>query len=305
MRPSRTAPTRPAAVEVRLSTVVSKFADYRTKYAALHMERGRDGILLLRLHTDGGPWQVGSDHADEHQLCDAFMDVANDPENRVVIFTGTGEAFCDRNSPGLAAAASEPRTWDTMFRNRRRLHLNLLEIEAPIVSAINGPALFHPELPLFGDVVLAADTTEFMDGHFHHGSVPGDGAHIMWTHLLGAIRGKYFLMTGQRIGTEDALRLGIVNEVLSPDELMKRAWEHAEYIAKRPTLSSRYTRKVINMELRRLFQEHLSHGLAVEGLALIELQGWRMGEGGTPPEFPTPARALESRFHPRYAGPDA
>jgi enoyl-CoA hydratase/carnithine racemase len=284
---------------------MSTFSDYRSKYAVLEMERGADGILLLRLHTDGGPWQVGSDYADEHQLCDAFLDVANDPENRVVIFTGTGEAFCDRNAPGLAAAASEPLTWDALYRNRRRLHLNLLEIEAPIVSAINGPALFHPELPLFGDVVLASETTEFMDGHFHHGSVPGDGAHIMWTHLLGTIRGKYFLMTGERIGVQDALRLGVVNEVLPAEKLMERAWEHAEYIAKRPVLSSRYSRKVINMELRRLFQEHLSHGLAVEGLALIELQGWRMAEGGAPPEFPTPARALKSRFHAKRTAPDA
>jgi enoyl-CoA hydratase/carnithine racemase len=279
---------------------MSVFDEYSQRYAAAGMERDEDGVLLVRLHTNGGPLLFGSDHADAHQLADAFIDIANDPDNRIVILTGTGESFCEGAATGLAAAAAEPMTWDFMYRNRRRLLLNLMEIEAPIISAINGPALFHAEVPLLGDIILAAETTTFMDGHAINGAVPGDGAHVIWPYLLGPVRAKYFLQMGQRIGADEALRIGFVNEVLPLDELLPRAWEIARMFAGRPTLSLRYTRAVINFELRRLLQEHLSHGLAVEGLAGIQLQGWRVPDGGSPPSWPTPAHLAESPLRPRF-----
>lgn len=264
------------------------FSDYATKYAAVHMERDDQGILLVRLHTDGGPLRFGSDHADAHQVADAFLEIANDAQNRVVILTGTGEEFCAASAPGLAAAASEPLTWDFMYRNRRRLLFNLLEIEAPIIAAVNGPALFHAELPVLADIVLASDTAVFCDPHAINGSVPGDGAHIIWPMLIGMSRAKYFLLTGEQIGAEEARRLGAVHEVLPLDGLLDRAWEHARDIARRPVLSNRYTRAVMNLELRRQLHEHLSHGLALEGLAVVPLQGWRIPMGGEPPAWPGP-----------------
>jgi enoyl-CoA hydratase/carnithine racemase len=276
---------------------MSSFSEYRDKYAQIKMERGDDGILAMTFHTDGGPLQFGADHLDAFQVADAFIDIANDPANRVVIMTGTGDSFCARSAPGLAAAASEPKTYDYMYRNRRRLLLNLMEIEAPIISAINGPALFHAEIPMLADIILASDTASFQDPHAINGSVPGDGAHVIWTDLLGTVRGKYFLLTGEVIDAIEAHRLGIVNEVLSPEKLMDRAWEHAHNIAPRPVLSNRYTRAVINFELRRLLQEHLSHGLVIEGLAQMELGGWRIPNGGTPPSWP-PVMIADSPLRP-------
>ena len=72
--------------------------------------------------------------------------------------------------------------------------------------------------------------------------VPGDGVHVVYPMLLGANRGRYFLLTGQSIGAEEALRLGLVSEVLSPEALLSRAWELAEQIAKKSDLVLRYTR---------------------------------------------------------------
>ncbi len=282
---------------------MSDFTEYSNKYAAVRMERDEAGILLVALHTDHGPLRFGSDHAHTHTVADAFMDIANDPFNRVVILTGTGDGFCIGAADGLAQAASEPMTWDYMYRNRRRLLQNLLEIEAPIISAINGPALFHAEIPLLGDIILAADHAVFMDGHCINGSVPGDGAHIIWPYLIGPARAKYFLQMGQQLNSDDALRLGFVNEVLPLPDLLPRAWEIARMFAARPTLGLRYTRVVINLELRRLLHEHLSHGLAVEGLNGIQLQGWRTPLGGLPPVWPTAEHLAASPTRPKY-GPD-
>ena len=75
--------------------------------------------------------------------------------------------------------------------------MNFLNIEVPVISAVNGPAWRHSELPLLADIVLAADTAQFQDSaHFTGGLVPGDGMHIVYPLLLGVNRARYFLLTG-------------------------------------------------------------------------------------------------------------
>ncbi|HEX4668456.1 MAG TPA: enoyl-CoA hydratase/isomerase family protein [Solirubrobacterales bacterium] len=258
--------------------------DYVDKCKVAKVERDDAGILEVRLHTDGGELRFGSDYQTPYQLSDLFSDIADDPENKVVLLTGTGETFCDNVESGLQAAHGVPMMWDKVMRSRTRMLRNLLEIEAPIVAAINGPARAHAEVPVLCDIVLAAESTYFQDApHFPLGGTPGDGAHILWPYLLGPVRGKYMLLTGEKIHAEEAKRLGIVNEVLPADKLQARARELAEMIAARPPLSVRYTRQVLNLGLKRLFAEDLQHGLALEGLAAIQIRGWRMHNGGSVP----------------------
>ena len=124
-----------------------------------------------------------------------------------------------------------------------------------------------PFLPL----LLAAEHTTFQDSaHFPNGTVPGDGVHIVWPLVLGTNRGRYFLLTGQKISAQEALTLGVVNEVLPRDRVLPRAWELAEQIAKRPTLAIRYARVAMTQTLKRMMLDHLGYGLALEGLGAGE-----------------------------------
>jgi enoyl-CoA hydratase/carnithine racemase len=142
----------------------------------------------------------------------------------------------------------------------------------PVIAAINGPALIHPEIPVLSDITIAADTTKFQDGpHFPAGIVPGDGAHTVWTHVLGPQRGRYFLLTGQEIDAKLALEYGVVNEVLPLHEVLPRARALAETIAAKPPLARRYARAVLTREWKRLFHEQLGFGLAHEALAALTL----------------------------------
>ena len=151
--------------------------------------------------------------------------------------------------------------------------MNLLEIEVPIIAAVNGPALVHAEIPLLSDIVLAAESAEFQDApHFPRGTVPGDGVHVVWPLLLGPNRGRYFLLTGQKLSAQEALALGVVSEVLPKDLLMARAWELAEQLSQQSTLALRYSRVVLTLHLKRLLQDMLGYGLAVEGLAMLGRQ---------------------------------
>jgi enoyl-CoA hydratase/carnithine racemase len=126
----------------------------------------------------------------------------------------------------------------------------------------------HADLAVLSDIVIAAEHASFQDApHFPNGLVFGDGCHIVWTHLLGANRGKYFLLTGQKLSAKQALDLGVVNEVLPAGEVLPRARELARQILQQPPLTVRYARILMTQEMRRLMVDNLSHGLALTGLA--------------------------------------
>jgi enoyl-CoA hydratase/carnithine racemase len=250
---------------------MSNLSDYADKYQSVRFER-RDGILLMTLHTDGGSLRWG--FGPHGELPEAFHDVGGDRDNRVVILTGTGPEFSGpRATPGTSSFPSRPSNEriDRIHWEGRHLLMRLLEIEVPVISAINGPAWRHSEIPLLADIVLAADTAQFQDSaHFASDVVPGDGMHIVMPLLLGMNRGRYYLLTGQTLDARQALDLGLVAEVLPPDRLMARAWELAEDLAKRPTLLLRYTRLLLTEALRRQMHDLLGYGLGMEMLALIE-----------------------------------
>lgn len=138
-----------------------------------------------------------------------------------------------------------------------------------MISAINGPAWRHSEIPLLCDIVLATEETVFQDSaHFPNGMVPGDGMHIIYPLLLGLNRGRYFLLTGQTLNARQALDFGLVSEVLPHPQLLPRAWELAEQLAQRPPLVLRYSRVLLTQHIKRLMHDLLGYGLALEGLGV-------------------------------------
>ena len=96
-----------------------------------------------------------------------------------------------------------------------------------MITIANGPATYRPEIPMLGDVVLAADDAYFQDSHMRRGSRPSDGCHTVWLELLGTNRGRYFLMTSQVLTAQELHAAGVVGEVLPRDQLMPRAMELA------------------------------------------------------------------------------
>ena len=247
----------------------ARFEDYRDKYQSISMRR-EDGILEITLGTDGGPLQWGRlPHA---ELEEAFLKIGRDRENKLVIMTGTGDEFSGpvaEPESNRAAHKQTPDEWAELGWESNRLLTNLLAIDVPMISAINGPAARHAELPVMCDIVLAAETATFQDSaHYAGGLVPGDGVHVVFPLIMGLNRGRYFLLTGQVIDAVEAREAGLVNEILPADKLLPRAWELARQIMLQPEMNRRYTRLLLTEQLRRQLQELLPYGLALEGLAI-------------------------------------
>ena len=249
-----------------------KLADYHDKYCCINFIRDAAGVLEMTLHTRGGPALWGTSLTSLHtELGHAFLDVARDAENRLVILTGTGDSFITAMDP--QEPYPEPNLsamWPRIHEEGLALLTNLLAIPVPMIAAVNGPALVHAELAVLCDIVLAASHAEFADlAHVPGGAVPGDGVHTVWPMLLGPNHGRYFLLTGERIGAEEAKRLGVVGEVLVPEELLPRARALAAQLAALSTQVLRNTRSLLVRELRRRMFDELSNGLAHEGLAML------------------------------------
>ena len=129
----------------------------------------------------------------------------------------------------------------------------------------------HAELALLSDIVVAADTTYFQDApHFRYGTVPGDGVQVVWPMLLGPNRGRFFLLSGQRIDAEEARALGVVAEVVPHADVVARAWHWARHLAQQPDVTLRYTRAALTQQLKRQILDNVPFGLALEGLAAQE-----------------------------------
>jgi enoyl-CoA hydratase/carnithine racemase len=249
--------------------VTTHLREYANAFENVVLER-EDGILLVRLHTDGGP--LSWSESVHRELPHALYAIGADPENRVVILTGTGDSFCAAVDFASFGDLRQPDEMDRNFREAKQLLSRLLDVDVPVVGAVNGPVRIHAELPLLSDIVLASDTALFQDGvHFQTGGVPGDGVHTLWPLWLGPNRARYFLLTGQEIDAEEALSLGLVGEVLAPDKLLERAWEVARRLAERPRLTLRFTRLALTLGLRRAVQAELGEGMALESLARSNL----------------------------------
>jgi enoyl-CoA hydratase/carnithine racemase len=248
---------------------MARFATYKDSFPNARLSRGASGVLEVALHTDGGTL-VFNGHTHE-QFVDLFHAIGSDLDNRVVILTGSGNAFMESITPD-GFDFFTPMGYDKIYREGKKVLMNILDIEVPLIAAVNGPVRLHSEYILLADIVLATPSTVFQDKpHFDFGIVPGDGVNLLWPEVIGSIRGRYFLLTRQELPAAKAQEWGAVNEVVPNERLMPRAREIAEGLAKLPALTTHYTRVAFTQKLRRIIDEGIGYGLALEGISAAQV----------------------------------
>lgn len=248
---------------------MSRFENYRNSFNHARLSRSTSGVLEVMLHTDGGSLLFNG-HTHE-EFVELFHQIGADPDNRVVILTGAGDAFMENISPD-GFDFFTPRGYDKIYREGKKVLMDLLDIEVPVIAALNGPVRLHSEYALLADIVLATPDTVFQDKpHFEFGIVPGDGVNLLWPEVIGSVRGRYFLLTRQELDAATAKEWGAVNEIVPRDTLLIRAHQLAESLAALPPLTSRYTRIALTQKLRRLIDEGAGYGLALEGISAADV----------------------------------
>jgi enoyl-CoA hydratase/carnithine racemase len=244
--------------------------EYAEKWSEFFTMRREDGILEMRMHTEGGPAKWGLEL--HRAFIPAFADIGHDPENECVIFSGTGDTFLSSMDPvgweraGFTEKYTFDRGYDYWYFDQVHEPFALLNLEIPVIGAINGPFFIHQELALVNDIVICSESTTMTDGHYTGmGIVPGDGVQTLYRELLGHNRGKYLLLTGETIDAQEMLRLGVVGEVVPDDQLIDRAWELARTVfMARSRSHRRMTRALFVQPWRELFTRELPFGMAQE-----------------------------------------
>jgi enoyl-CoA hydratase len=213
----------------------------------------RDGRILTLTLTGANPVNA-VDAVMHHELARVFMDAQDDPDSDLVIFTGAGRAFCaGGDTSWFKTQIEDPSTFRAIGPEAKRIITSLLDLEKPIICRLNGAAAgLGATLALLCDVIVASEKAVIGDPHVKVGLVAGDGGAIIWPQLIGFARAKELLMTGDILSAQQALEIGLVNHVVSHEDLDAKVAEIAGKILGNPRWAVRWTKTIANIPLRAL-----------------------------------------------------
>lgn len=261
-------------------------ADY-SQYHHLLVEK-RDGIALVTMNR---PEKLNAANAVlHHELGRIWLDIGEDAEVRAAIITGAGTAF----SAGGDFEISEQNMVDPEYnfntlKEAREVVYNLIDLDKPVVSAINGVAVgAGMAIALLADISIASERARFNDGHVRFGVAAGDHACLIWPLLCGMAKAKYYLLTGEFVDAREAERIGMVSMVVPHEDLMSTAWRVAQQLANGPQLAIRFTKRALNQWLRLANITSFDYSLALEMLSFF---------GADPREG---IQALKEKRQPRF-----
>lgn len=225
--------------------------DRYAEFATLTFERPEAGVLRIVLDAPNLN-AVGPDaHRD---LADVWLAIDRDPDVRVALFTGAGDAFSAGGSFELIdQTVSDYAARTRVMREARDLVFNVINCSKPVVSAIHGPAVGAGlVVGLLADVSVAGRSARIIDGHTRLGVAAGDHAAICWPLLCGMAKAKYYLLTCETLTGEEAERIGLVSLCVDDAEVQERALAIARDLAGGAQSAIRWTKHTLNHWYRAL-----------------------------------------------------
>lgn len=203
------------------------------------------------------------------ELSRLFYDLQDDEASDIIVLTGEGRAFCAGGDLFFLQKAIDDQT---VFLNTaaeaKRIIFGQLDLEKPIIARLNGAATgLGASIALCCDIVIAATNAKIGDPHVSVGLVAGDGGAIIWPQLVGFARAKEYLLTGDLLSATEAERIGLINHVVSLEELDAQTYGLAERLAKGATKAIRWTKVATNVHLKAIAHQVFDTGLAYEHLS--------------------------------------
>ena len=243
-----------------------KFEEYKEVFKDFFkLTRRPDGVILAEAHTLDGPIQLS---VQNHRALGQMLKVIGaDPENEILILTGSGAEFMmDSDPEGFVLEEADMDYWAYEYAYKDgRINVSSLvnDLEIPTIGIFNGPG-FHSEIVLMCDITIAATDAIIFDLHYDIGSVPADGIHNAFQELLGVKRAAYALLTGETINAQKALEYGMVNEVLPREKLIARAYQIADHIMTQPRTTRRLTAQIVRRPWKQRIVNDLDGGFGIQ-----------------------------------------
>jgi enoyl-CoA hydratase len=213
-------------------------------YETLKVER-RDKIAFVKIDR---PDRLNALNAQaKSELKQLFLDIQNDAEVDVVILTGSGEkAFVAGTDIKELTELDERK--GRLFSEGGQAVFNVIEnLGKPVIAAVNGYALGGgAELALACHVRIASDNAKFGQPEVNLGIIPGYGGTQRLARLVGKGRAMEMILTGEQIDAHEALRIGLVNKVVSLPELMNAAESMAQKIVGKGQVAVRLALMAVN-----------------------------------------------------------
>jgi enoyl-CoA hydratase len=237
-------------------------------FTALRLERVGP---VLRVTIDNPASELNTvDERLHRELTALFAALRDEREARAVVLTGSGRAFSAGGDFDWFPELRDVEHLDALRHDARQLVTDLLDVELPIVAAVNGPAIgLGASIALLCDVIIMADGATVADPHVKVGIVAGDGGAVIWPLAVGPARAKQYLLTGDPLTAEEAERIGLVNQVVPAAELDAEAMAFASRLAEGAPLAVRYTKLAVNKLVKQALNVAFDTSTALELLTFL------------------------------------
>lgn len=223
-------------------------------------------VLRVEIAHPTNPLNV-VDGAMHDDLARLFRELKREREARAVLITGRGKFFSAGGDFGWFPTLQDPERLEQTRRDGKQLVWDLLDVEIPIVAAVNGAAVgLGASIALLCDVIFMADTASIADPHVRVGVVAGDGGAAIWPLLLGPARAKQYLLTGDALKAPEAERIGLVNAVVPAAELEATALAFATRLAAGAPLAVQFTKQAVNKLVKDALNTAFDTSMALEML---------------------------------------
>jgi len=213
----------------------------------------RDGSIITLTMNRPEERNAISDIEACDQLVSVCGQIATDQSVAVVILTGADPAFSSggnikrmRDRSGFAPKDTPLTTRQSYRETIQRIPLALYNLDVPTIAAVNGAAVGAGlDLALMCDIRISSEKATFAESFVKVGIVPGDGGAWLLPRAVGLSKASELSFTGETIGPDEALRIGLVSRIVPHEELMPAAIELAEKIAANPIHSLRLTKRLL------------------------------------------------------------
>jgi enoyl-CoA hydratase len=212
----------------------------------------RSGLVLTLTIDRPGSAMNAVDATLHREFGEAFRMLKQEDEARAIVLTGSGPAFSAGGDMAWFPALRDPANLHRLRREAKQIIWDLLDVEVPIVCALNGHAVgLGASIALLCDVIVMTESASIIDPHVQVGLVAGDGGAAIWPLLVGPLAAKRHLMLGQPLTADEALRLGVVSEVCAVDRIGEVAQSWADRIAAQPPLAVQGTKVAVNQQIKQ------------------------------------------------------